>query len=501
MKKLFKKVVAGFMAAAIAVTSMVTSVSAAELAVSGATDNKVEVNVAASVELTVTTGEATITAKSDKESVATATVDAKKVTIKGVSAGSANVTISDGKATPVKIAVTVKRVPAVASTVKLYTDTACTDGKEAPEAGVSVYVNGKDVKGTETVPAAFYKTNVLYFKKNTAVKKMIATTTTGSEPQLTAKGALPSDDAGIKEAKNMASIKADLKNNKVTITAGKKTSDAKTVTAWVFGLNEYNEVVTKASAKVVVKGAATSISFYATEPSEKTPVAKTIVIGSNSADNKVYFVPAIKAPSKDAKNTITDNTYTVTADPKVKDVTVAYDAKNAYFTVTAKSLVPDAKKKVKTLSAKIKVTCVQSGKSATITVIVENDVNSIANTVKTGYATLIDEKGDVAKVDATPTRDDDTIATTSKVSVVVLNGEAAFDAKGKLTTAKSKSFGAKLQNTQTGYRVRITNSGAKEPKDAVVYLVVTNAAKETKYLKVATLTKAGALTKYEAPAA
>lgn len=498
MKKLFKKVVAGFMAAAIAVTSMVTSVSAAEFAVSGATDNKVEVNVAASVELTVTTDEATITAKSDKESVATATVDAKKVTIKGVSAGSANVTISDGKATPVKIAVTVKRVPAVASTVKLYTDTACTDGKEAPEAGVSVYVNGTK---TKVEPIVDYKTATLYFKENSAVKKIIATTTTGSEPKLTEKGALPSDDAGIKEAKDMATAKADLKKKTVTISAGKKTSDAKTVTAWVFGLNEYNEVVTKASAKVVVKGAATSISFYATEPSEKTPVAKTIVIGSNSADNKVYFVPAIKAPSKDAKNTITDNTYTITADPKVKDVTVAYDSKNAYFTVTAKSLVPDAKKKVKTLSAKIKVTCVQSGKSATITVIVENDVNSIANTVKTGYATLIDEKGDVAKVDAAPTRDDNTIATTSKVSVVVLDGEAAFDAKGKLTTAKSKSFGAKLQNTQTGYRVRITNSGAKEPKDAVVYLVVTNAAKETKYLKVATLTKAGALTKYEAPAA
>lgn len=496
MKKLFKKVVAGFMAAAIAVTSMVTSVSAAEFAVSGATDNKVEVNVAASVELTVTTDEATITAKSAKESIATATVDAKKVTIKGVAAGTTDVTISDGKATPVKIAVTVKRVPAVATVAKLYTDSACTDGKEVTEAGISVYVNGTK---TKVEPIVDYKTTTLYFKENSAVKKMIATTTTGSEPKLTEKGALPSDDAGIKEAKDMATAKVDMKKKTVAISAGKKTSDAKTVTAWVFGLNEYNEVVTKASAKVVVKGAATSISFYATEPAEKTPVAKTITIGSNSADNRIYFTPAIKAPSKDATNTITDNTFKVEADPKVKDVTVEYDSKNAYFTVTAKSLVPDSKKKVKTLSAKLKVTCVQSGKSATITVIVENNVNSIANTIKTGYATLIDEKGDVAKVDVAPTRDDNTIATTSKVSVMVLDGEAAFDTKGKLKTAKSKSFGAKLQNTETGYRVRITNSGAKEPKDAVVYLVVTNAAKKTEYLKVATLTKAGALSKYEAP--
>ena len=496
MKKLFKKVVAGFMAAAIAVTSMVTSVAAADLTVTGATNNKVSVVAGKTVDLTVDTTEETVKATSDKEAVATVAVDAKKVTVTGVSAGTANVTITAGTDTA-KIAVTVTRAPAVASPVKLYTDTACSDGKEAPEAGVSVYVNGTK---TKVEPIVDYKTATLYFKENSAVKKIIATTTTGSEPKLTEKGALPSDDAGIKEAKNMATAKADLKKKTVTISAGKKTSDAKTVTAWVFGLNEYNEVVTKASAKVVVKGAATSINFYAEAPQDKTPVAKTIVIGSNSADNKVYFVPAIKAPSKDAKNTITDNTFKVEADPKVKDVTVAYNAENAYFTVTAKSLVPNAKKKVKTLSAKIKVTCVQSGKSATITVIVENDVNSIANTVKTGYATLIDEKGDVAKVDAAPTRDDNTIATTSKVSVVVLDGEAAFDAKGKLTTAKSKSFGAKLQNTQTGYRVRITNSGAKEPKDAVVYLVVTNAAKETKYLKVATLTKAGALTKYEAPA-
>lgn len=494
MKKLFKKVVAGFMAAAIAVTSMVTSVSAAEFAVSGATDNKVEVNVAASVELTVTTDEAAITAKSAKESIATATVDAKKVTIKGVSAGTTDVTISDGKATPVKIAVTVKRVPAVASTVSLYTKSACADGDAvSAETGVSVYVNGTK---TKVEPIVDYKTTTLYFKENTAVKKMIATTTTGSEPKLTAKGALPSDDAGIKEAKDMATAKVDMKKKTVAISAGKKTSDAKTVTAWVFGLNEYNEVVTKASAKVVVKGAATSINFYATAPQDKTPVAKTITIGSKSADNRIYFTSAIKAPSKDATNTITDNTFKVEADPKVKDVTVAYDAKNAYFTVSAKSLVPDSKKKVKTLSAKIKVTCVQSGKSATITVIVENDVNSITNTIGTGYATLIDEKGDVAKVDAAPTRDDNTIATTSKVSVVVLDGEAAFDTKGKLTTAKSKSFGAKLQTKADGsYRVRITNSGAKEPKDAVVYLTVTNAAKKTEYLKVATLTKAGAVTK------
>lgn len=491
MKKLFKKAIASLLATAIAVTSLVTGVSAAEFSVSGATDNKVQVNVGATAELTVTTDEAAITAKSAKESIATATVDAKKVTIKGVAAGTTDVTISDGKATPVKIAVTVKRVPAVASTVKLYTDSACANEVSA-ETGVSVYVNGTK---TKVEPIVDYKTTTLYFKENSAVKKMIATTTTGSEPKLTEKGALPSDDAGIKEAKDMAVAKVDLKKKTVAISAGKKTSDAKTVTAWVFGLNEYNEVVTKASAKVVVKGAATSISFYATAPQDKTPVAKTITIGSKSADNRIYFTSAIKAPSKDATNTITDNTFKVEADPKVKDVTVAYDAKNAYFTVTAKSLVPDSKKKVKTLSAKIKVTCVQSGKSATITVIVENDVNSITNTIGTGYATLIDEKGDVAKVDVAPTRDDSTIATTSKVSVVVLDGETAFDAKGKLTTAKSKSFGAKLQNTDTGYRVRITNSGAKEPKNAVVYLVVTNAAKETKYLKVATLTKAGAVTK------
>ena len=490
MKKLFKKVVAGFMAAAIAVTSMVTGVSAAEFAVSGATDNKVEVNVAASVELTVTTDEATITAKSDKESVATATVDAKKVTIKGVSAGSANVTISDGKATPVKIAVTVKRVPAVATTVKLYTDTACTDGKEAPEAGVSVYVNGKDIKGTETVPAAYYKTNVLYFKENAAVTKIIATTTTGSEPKLTNKGALPSDDAGIKEAKNMASVKADLRNKKVTISAGKKTSDTKTVTAWVFGLNKYNEVVTKASTKVVVKGAATSISFYSDS-------AKKNLIKTGSVDSKAsatfYFAGAIKAPSKDATNTLaSDLTYKVEKDSKIgAALTVTALENGTGFTVTAGELTEE-RGKVKTKTATITVTCVQSGAKASLKVVIGNDVTKVKKSeIKDGYATLIDEKGDVSKVDINLDLGDDKISTTDKISVLVLTGDAAFNAKLKQTTAKSKAYSAKLQKTDaTNYRIRVTTGSPKatDPKTATIYIVTTNVAKVTKYYKVATVT-------------
>ena len=490
MKKLFKRIVASVLTAAIAMSAAVTSVSAA-MTVKGATDSKLAIEVGEEKILTISGKVGTVKAESSAAATATATLDGTTVKVKGIAAGTANVTITDDNKTAddtkddvtVTIAVTVTKFETIAAT--LYTDADCKTA--VTDAGVFAYVNGTKTKGDNAVD---YKSVKLYAKEAATGKYVAVVTAENKQPTIDSKGKVVSDAA----VKNIA--KASVKDQTVTITAGKQTG---TVYVWLFDMDTTKKRANSvASAKVTMKGATSSIVIGGSDVKATDKTLKTGVVGSGLESEKFYFIGAIKDAAKDVPNTLaTDLTYTVVADSKNKiALTVNYDAKNNYFTVTAPSLEKDTKGKVKTASGKVTVTNVESGKKVSLTIVVGNDITATANEIKTGYATLIDEKGDVSKIDVTPTLSDSKIVTTNKVSVVVLDGEAAFNDKAKLTTAKSKTFGAKLQATETGYRVRLTNSGAKADKqaDGVVYLVVTDAAKKTTYHQIATATKAGSVT-------
>lgn len=497
MKKLFKRIVASVLTAAIAMSAAVTSVSAA-MTVKGATDNKLAIEVDESKVLTINGAVGTLKAESAAAATATATLEGTKVTVKGIAAGETKVTITDDNKTTdktdddvkVEITVTVTKFETVAA--KLYTDAAAT--KEVTEAGVFAYVNGTKTKGDDAVD---YKSTVLYAKEEATGKYVAVLTEKNEQPKIDDKGKVISDAS----VKNIA--KVAVKDKAVTITAGKQTG---TVYVWLFDMDTTKKRANSvASAKVEMKGASSSIVIGTDNTVRGTDkTLKTGVIGSGKTA-KFYFADAIKDAAKEVPNTLaTDLTYTVEADAKNKiKLEVKYTKEGKWFEVTAPEITPDNKGKVKTASGKVTVTNVQSGKKVTLTIVVGNDITATANTIKTGYATLIDEKGDVSKIDVDPTMSSDKIATTNKVSVVVLDGEAKFDDKAKLTTTKSKTFSAKLQakdlgTTETpapGYRVRLTyNAPKKDAADAVVYVVVTDAGKKTTYYEVARATKAGAVT-------
>ena len=496
MKKLFKRIVASVLTAAIAMSAAVTSVSAA-ITVKGATDNKLAIEVDETKELTISGAVGTLKAESSAAATATATLDGTKVTVKGIAAGTANVTITDDNKTAddtkddvtVTIAVTVTKFETVAA--KLYTDEAAS--KEVTDAGVFAYVNGTKTKGDNAVD---YKSVKLYAKDAATGKYVAVVTAENKQPAITA-GKVVSDAA----VKNIA--KVAVKDKTVTITAGKQTG---TVYVWLFDMDTTKKRANSvASAKVEMKGAASSVVISDTAISAGDKGIKTAAIGSGETAT-FNFASFIKDADKTTKNTLaTDLTYTVEADAKNKiTLTVTYDAKKpGEFQVKAPEITPDTKGKVKTASGKVTVTNVQSGKKVSLTIVVGNDIKATANEIKSGYATLIDEKGDVSKIDVDPTMSNDKIATTNKVSVVVLNGEAKFNEKAKLTTTKSKTFGAKLQakdfgteeTPAPGYRVRLTYSAPKkDAANAVVYLVVTDAAKKTTYYEIARATKEGAVT-------
>ncbi len=497
MKKLFKRIVASVLTAAIAMSAAVTSVSAA-MTVKGATDNKLAIEVDESKVLTISGAVGTLKAESSAAATATATLDGTKVTVKGIAAGTANVTITDDAGTTdktdddttVTIAVTVTKFETVAA--KLYTDEAAS--KEVTDAGVFAYVNGTK---TKTTPVVDYKSVKLYAKEAATGKYVAVVTAENKQPTIDSKGKVVSDAA----VKNIA--KVAVKDKTVTLTAGKQTG---TVYVWLFDMDAKKARANSvASAKVEMKGAASSVVIDDTSIDANTKTLKTATVGCGETAT-FAFASFIKDADKTTKNTLaSDLTYTVEADAKNKiNLEVTYDAKNpGEFDVKAPTLTADAKGKVKTASGKVTVTNVESGKKVSITIVVGNNITAAANEIKTGYATLIDEKGDVSKIDVTPTLDDAKIATTNKVSVVVLDGEAKFNDKAKLTTTKSKTFGAKLQSmtfgegesAKIGYRVRLTyNAPKKDAADAVVYLVVTDAAKKTTYWNIASATKAGVVT-------
>ncbi len=504
MKKLFKRIVASVLTAAIAMSAAVTSVSAA-MTVKGATDNKLAIEVDESKVLTISGAVGTLKAESSAAAKATATLDGTKVTVKGIAAGTANVTITDDNKTTdktdddvtVTIAVTVTKFETAAA--KLYTDEAAS--KEVTSAGVFAYVNGTKTKGDKAVD---YKSVNLYAKEAATGKYVAVVTEKNEQPKIDDKGKVVSDAS----VKNIA--KVAVKDKTVTLTAGKQTG---TVYVWLFDMDAKKARANSvASAKVEMKGAASSVVIDNKSIDADTKTLKTATVGCGETAT-FAFASFIKDADKTTKNTLaSDLTYTVEADAKNKiTLEVTYDAKKpGEFKVKAPALTADAKGKVKTASGKVTVTNVESGKKVSITIVVGNNITAAGNEIKTGYATLIDEKGDVSKIDVIPTLDDAKIATTNKVSVVVLDGEAKFDAKAKLTTKKSKTFGAKLQSmtfgegesAKIGYRVRLTyNAPKKDAADAVVYLVVTDAAKKTTYWNIASATKAGAVTVIEASSA
>lgn len=504
MKKLFKRIVASVLTAAIAMSAAVTSVSAADttMTVTGTNlkDSAISIEAGKTDTLTVADAAGTVTVASDKTSVATAALKDTTITLTAVAEGSAKVTVTDAGADAesadddvvVEITVTVTKATEtgpVAAT--LYTDAECKAA--VTDAGVFAYVNGTKTKGNNAVD---YKSVKLYAKDAAKGKYIAVLTAENKQPAITA-GKVVSDAA----VKNIA--KVAVKEKTVTLTAGKQTG---TVYVWLFDMDTTKKTANSvASAKVTMKGAASSVVISDTAISAGDKGIKTAAIGSGQTAT-FNFASFIKDADKTTKNTLaTDLTYTVEADAKNKiTLTVTYDAETpGEFQVKAPEITPDTKGKVKTASGKVTVTNVQSGKKVSLTIVVGNDITATANEIKTGYATLIDEKGDVSKIDVNPTMSNDKIATTNKVSVVVLNGEAKFNDKAKLTTAKSKTFGAKLQSMDfgsketpaPGYRVRLTYSAPKkDAANAVVYLVVTDAAKKTTYYEIARATKEGAVT-------
>ena len=501
MKKLFKRIVASVLTAAIAMSAAVTSVSAADtkMTVTGTNlkDTAISIEVGKTDTLTVADAAGTVTVASDKTSVATAALKDTTITLTAVAEGSAKVTVTDAGADAdstdddvvVEITVTVTKFETAAA--KLYTDEAAS--KEVTDAGVFAYVNGTKTKGDNAVD---YKSVKLYAKDAAKGKYVAVLTAENKQPAITA-GKVVSDAT----VKNIA--KVAVKEKTVTLTAGKQTG---TVYVWLFDMDTTKKIpYSVAKAKVTMKGAASSVVISDTAISAGDKGIKTAAIGSGETAT-FNFASFIKDADKTTKNTLAaDLTYTVEADAKNKiTLTVTYDAETpGEFQVKAPEITPDTKGKVKTASGKVTVTNVQSGKKVSLTIVVGNDITATASEIKTGYATLIDEKGDVSKIDVNPTMSNDKIATTNKVSVVVLNGEAKFNEKAKLTTAKSKTFGAKLQSMDfgsketpaPGYRVRLTYSAPKkDAANAVVYLVVTDAAKKTTYYEIARATKEGAVT-------
>ena len=280
MKKLFKKGMASVLATAIAMSSMIISVSAADFAL-GATSGKV--TAGATAEVTFSNAAGTVTATTSDKTVATVTVGTGKVTITGVAAGTAKIAVTDGgaKADDKTDDVTKEYTVTVeAGALSIYTDS---EKKEAASdtKGVVAFVNGYKQK----TPAFDYKTASLYLKDAAKGKYVVALSTKKDVPAVT--NGKPAVDTAAADI-----AKASIKNTTVSIAAAKKSG---TVYAFVFDIKDGKVVAQSGPALVTVKGAANIVGVYS--PSDVTdnvpkegakPVKTGVVPSSGEATFNVY---------------------------------------------------------------------------------------------------------------------------------------------------------------------------------------------------------------------
>lgn len=503
MKNLFKKGMASVLATAIAMSAMVFSASA-ELAISG----EKTVVAGKTLSLTVSGKTGNLTVASSDTKVATATVSDTTVTVTAVAGGTAKITVTDSGAKADDKTDDVTKdyeITVTPGTLDVYTDsekkTAASESK-----GVVAFVNGYKQK----TPVVDYKTANLYLGGAAKGKYVVALSTKKDVPAVT--NGKPAVDTAAADI-----AKASIKNTTVSVAAAKKSG---TVYAFVFDIKDGKVVAQSGPALVTVKGAANIVGVYS--PSDVTdnvpkegakPVKTGVVPSSGTATFNVYG--SVKADGV----TIADNTYTISIPEKSKSlIKLVKDEKdvdsltingNGTFTVKAAALKPDGKGKVKTASASVEVMNTQSGKKTSLKLVIVNSTSAVkTNTIKDGYAKIIDEKGDVTKVDVQFTLNDDTIATTDKITVAVLGEKAKFDGKGGKQTVKgSKNYSAKLQQLgapkDATFRARITakaNAKNDATETAYVYVITTDAAKNVTYYEVATISaKTGAISKIDTP--
>ena len=501
MKNLFKKGMASVLATAIAMSSMIISASA-ELAISG--EKSVEAGKTLSLTVTGKTGNLTV-ASSDAK-VATATISDTTVTVTGVAGGTAKIAVTDSgaKADDKTDDVTKEyEITVTPGTFKVYIDSE-KKTESADEKGkiVSAYINGGKVNGVDK------KSALLYPDVTAKGKLAVALSTKKDAAPAVTNGKIAADSAANEIAK------ASIKNGVVTVTAGKKEG---TVYAYVYDIKDGKVVAQSAAAPVLVNTASNIISVYDPKDigEDDKPVkdAKALKTGTVNSNGSAEF--AIYGSVKTGVDTI--NAFTVSVPDKFKTLITLDGADdkgvltiegNDTFTVNAGALKADTKNslKVKTASAQVDITNTLSGKKTSLKLVIVNTATGVkTNAIKTGYATIIDEKGDVSKVDVAFNLGDSTIATTDKVTTTVLGEQAKFDAtKGKLTVKASKNYAAKLQQTDKGtFRARITakaNIDDKATETAYVYVITTDAAKNVTYYEVATISaKTGEIKPIEKP--
>ena len=227
---------------------------------------------------------------------------------------------------------------------------------------------------------------------------------------------------------------------------------------------------------------------------------------------KVYITPYMKTGEADVSNEYkvslakaSDSSY-VTLSAVAQD-----DDGNAYFTVTGKNF---NKTKGKAASVKINVQSIQSGKKASMTLLIYNPVTAVATTVKSGKTVASGaavstgaapvNAGGGTKVSLAQKKDSASLQlnlttaisgetkTSDKLKVYVGHTSIEVNSKGKPVADKGAAIKAKLDvKTLQLVLTASKNAGAT----AVIKLAATNAAtKQTELFDIGTVDEQGILT-------
>lgn len=242
-------------------------------------------------------------------------------------------------------------------------------------------------------------------------------------------------------------------------------SNAGRAKVWLIDVAADGKVMNYNSFVVELKAAAANISVY---DRTGTAVKKT---GLAAGQSETF---SFKGFLKDKKTEAKDATYSVTVDKKyTENIQVSYNKSSGSFTVKALKTNDG-----KVINAKVSVTCLQSGKSAALSVSVTNPVQTIKSAIVEGDSINLQWTGDTTRIAVTEKNAEEG-KTTDKVSVYVSDDTETpltMDEKGKVVYTKSKAASG-------NYKDGVLTLKRDDPRAAgTVYLVYTDSA--TKLSKV-----------------
>lgn len=479
MKKLFRRIMAIALSAAIALGTTIYAETTPSITVS---KDAVSVTIGKTTYVTVTAKDGTekdaVTVKSANPQIATATLDGTKLTFEGVNAGVVDVTLTYAKQTA-KVTVTVPASTTAPAAIKFYSDA---EFKTAVTAVKDIWAGGGKVTDSEG-NITTYNTKTLYTNAlatvidpdvtdNKVVKKAgkIYVGVTGSKVT-----AVPFDTETNKlvvdaEANNI--LKATYKTVKgmeggaLTLTAGK---NAGAVKVWVIDVNGNGEIVRSGSFTVTVSGAASKMAVADTN--DNVLKGASVAHGATAKFNIIGYLA-------DGKTVTEDASYSVSVVAPKEGQEAIIDASYASGILTIKSLGNGTGK------ATVNVKCTESNKILKVNVTVINPVTAVKAAIAEDSAKTLYLKGEKVTMNVTETKTIADAPTTDKVTVYV-----ADETEAKLAVNGTKVEYTLSKGVKAAYKNGVLTLTREDPfTPAVVYLAYTDTASgSVTVYKVATI--------------